>query len=175
MRPLEQRNALAFPTLLFSDISAEARDFIRALLQVDPTKRLSAAEALIHPWLVDSAPASAPPVVGAVSEPLVTLNFSSTGTAAPVARLSRALANTTATASAAPRLNATLAEDVALAQALAPNAGSVPTLLSEGGTTPSELWFWLALSAGPCAAWIEHTLFQRLLPKAEATVVEARA
>ena len=57
----------------------------------------------------------------------------------------------------------------ALARMLETGLGTKGGMLppeSEGGTTPSELWFWLALSAGPCAAWIEHTFFQRLLPKA---------
>merc|ERR1712232_999389 len=32
-------------------ISAEGQDFIRSLLEVDPTKRLSAQKALEHPWI----------------------------------------------------------------------------------------------------------------------------
>ena len=33
-----------------------ARDFIRCLLEVDPTKRMSLTDALRHPWLDSSAP-----------------------------------------------------------------------------------------------------------------------
>lgn len=33
-------------------VSREAKDFIRRLLQTDPTNRMSAAEALNHPWMV---------------------------------------------------------------------------------------------------------------------------
>ena len=32
-------------------MSAEAKDFIKQLLQVNPTQRLSASQALRHPWL----------------------------------------------------------------------------------------------------------------------------
>ena len=52
-----------------------------------------------------------------------------------------------------------------LESGLGTGGGMLPPV-SEGGTTPSELWFWLALSAGPCAAWIEYMLFESLLPKA---------
>lgn len=36
----------------WANISPEARDFVSSCLQVDPTRRLSADEALAHPWLV---------------------------------------------------------------------------------------------------------------------------
>ena len=48
---LEQGDALDFPFDLFGECSPEAIAFIRALLQVNPTKRLSAGQALRHPWL----------------------------------------------------------------------------------------------------------------------------
>jgi len=48
---LEHCNALEFPAALFGEISDEARQFISSLLQVDPSKRLSAETALLHPWL----------------------------------------------------------------------------------------------------------------------------
>merc|ERR1740138_1053416 len=35
----------------FASLSTDARDFIRSLLASDPTQRLSAAEALRHPWV----------------------------------------------------------------------------------------------------------------------------
>jgi len=66
---LERRNALEFPPTLFSEISSDACDFIRSLLQVDPTKRLSAPEALVHPWMLDATP---PPLAVSDSAPLVT-------------------------------------------------------------------------------------------------------
>jgi calcium-dependent protein kinase len=40
---------------VWESISTEARGFIQALLEVDPHKRLSAAQALSHPWLEDKA------------------------------------------------------------------------------------------------------------------------
>ncbi|KAL9188089.1 hypothetical protein ACHAXT_006467 [Thalassiosira profunda] len=36
----------------WKDISPEARDFVKRLLQKDPRKRMTAEEALCHPWLV---------------------------------------------------------------------------------------------------------------------------
>jgi len=52
---LERHNGLEFPPSLFGSISAEACEFIRSLLQIDPSKRLSAETALLHPWLSDPA------------------------------------------------------------------------------------------------------------------------
>ncbi|NWH80377.1 MYLK protein, partial [Piaya cayana] len=42
----------------FSEISEEAKDFIRELLQKDPRNRLSSAGALLHPWLQQPQPRS---------------------------------------------------------------------------------------------------------------------
>lgn len=43
-----------FPVREWKGTSKEARDFIRRLLQVDTRKRMTAAEALRHPWLVNA-------------------------------------------------------------------------------------------------------------------------
>mmetsp|Transcript_39965 Transcript_39965/g.95378 ORF Transcript_39965/g.95378 Transcript_39965/m.95378 type:complete len:798 (+) Transcript_39965:103-2496(+) len=40
-----------FPDARWSNVSQEAKDFVSNLLQVDPSKRLTAEEALAHPWL----------------------------------------------------------------------------------------------------------------------------
>lgn len=39
------------PPALFSNISAEAKDLIRALMNTNPSARLTAGGALLHPWL----------------------------------------------------------------------------------------------------------------------------
>jgi len=39
---------------VFHEVSAEARGFIRSLLEVDPSKRLTAQQALEHPWIARS-------------------------------------------------------------------------------------------------------------------------
>jgi hypothetical protein len=56
---LQKSDALEFPASLFGEISPEALDFIRALLQVDPAKRLTAAAALRHAWLLNSVEGAA--------------------------------------------------------------------------------------------------------------------
>ena len=40
-----------FPDPEWTDVSEEAKDFIKKILIVDPTKRMTAEEALQHPWL----------------------------------------------------------------------------------------------------------------------------
>jgi serine/threonine-protein kinase Chk2 len=40
-----------FPPKLWRDISADATDLVRRLMTVDPQRRLTAAQALEHPWL----------------------------------------------------------------------------------------------------------------------------
>lgn len=43
-----------FPDAEWGDISPEAKDFIRGLLEVDPKKRLTASEALGHVWMTST-------------------------------------------------------------------------------------------------------------------------
>jgi serine/threonine protein kinase len=45
-----------FPSPHFDAISDSAKDLITELICVDVTKRLSAAEALQHPWIVNEGP-----------------------------------------------------------------------------------------------------------------------
>eukprot|EP01006_Ploeotia_vitrea_P041652 TRINITY_DN66558_c7_g2_i1.p1 TRINITY_DN66558_c7_g2~~TRINITY_DN66558_c7_g2_i1.p1 ORF type:complete len:619 (+),score=313.04 TRINITY_DN66558_c7_g2_i1:66-1922(+) len=45
------RLKLEFPHEIFKDVSALAMDFLRFVLEIDPIKRPSSAEALQHPWL----------------------------------------------------------------------------------------------------------------------------
>jgi len=47
-----------FPEDYWSDVSKEAKDFIRKLLVVDPKKRMTGKEALKHPWLTGHAPST---------------------------------------------------------------------------------------------------------------------
>lgn len=44
----------SFPDSEWGDISSDAKDFIRGLLEVDPKKRLTASEALAHSWLTSA-------------------------------------------------------------------------------------------------------------------------
>ncbi|CDO77740.1 hypothetical protein BN946_scf184993.g3 [Trametes cinnabarina] len=44
------------PAEYWENVSETARDFVRACLTVDPTKRPTAAEALQHPWLASEKP-----------------------------------------------------------------------------------------------------------------------
>lgn len=48
-----QKHLVDFPSDVFakSGISTEAVDFVRSLMTVEPSKRLTAAEALNHPWI----------------------------------------------------------------------------------------------------------------------------
>ncbi|KAD7479409.1 hypothetical protein R6Q59_008240 [Mikania micrantha] len=45
------KNEPNFDEALWSDLSFEAKDFVKTLLNKDPRKRLTAAQALCHPWL----------------------------------------------------------------------------------------------------------------------------
>lgn len=45
-----------FPEEYWGHVSKEAKDFIRKLLVVDPSKRLTSKAALAHPWLAGAAP-----------------------------------------------------------------------------------------------------------------------
>ena len=40
-----------FPSPFWDDVSETAKDLIRAILVVDPSKRLTAEEILSHPWI----------------------------------------------------------------------------------------------------------------------------
>jgi serine/threonine protein kinase len=53
-----RRGTYYFPSSDWKNVSYEARDFIRRLLQVDVTKRMSVEQALRHPWMVRYAPSS---------------------------------------------------------------------------------------------------------------------
>ncbi|KAJ9125391.1 hypothetical protein QFC22_000351 [Naganishia vaughanmartiniae] len=46
------RGRLDFHDMYWSKVSDEAKDFIKALVVVDPEKRLDANEALHHPWII---------------------------------------------------------------------------------------------------------------------------
>lgn len=45
-----------FPSPYWDNVSEDAKDLLRKLLVTDPAKRLTAADALKHPWLVSAAP-----------------------------------------------------------------------------------------------------------------------
>eukprot|EP00871_Galdieria_phlegrea_P002514 jgi/Galph1/3263/GphlegSOOS_G1922.1 len=45
------RGQFSFPTRYWKDISKDAKDLIRKLLEVDPNKRLTVEQALEHPWM----------------------------------------------------------------------------------------------------------------------------
>lgn len=45
------RGDYEMPDALFQHLSADAKDFISALLVTDPDTRMSADQALAHPWL----------------------------------------------------------------------------------------------------------------------------
>jgi len=47
-----------FPEDYWSDVSKEAKDFIRRLLVVDPKQRMTGKDALKHPWLTGNAPST---------------------------------------------------------------------------------------------------------------------
>lgn len=47
-----RRGRYSFPSAEWSGTSRESRHFIRCLLQKDPQKRMSAMQALKHPWIV---------------------------------------------------------------------------------------------------------------------------
>ncbi|CAK0838397.1 unnamed protein product, partial [Prorocentrum cordatum] len=55
-----------FEDPVWERVSEKAKDFIRKLLVVDPTKRMTAAEALRHPWLVEREHASDGAVDGSI-------------------------------------------------------------------------------------------------------------
>lgn len=44
------------PAMYWEGVSESAKDFINKLLTIDPTKRLTAKQALEHPWLLTTGP-----------------------------------------------------------------------------------------------------------------------
>jgi serine/threonine protein kinase len=86
---------ITYPPALWAGISADARDLVARMLERDPAARITAADALQHPWLAQvqqqaAAPAQqqppAPPVNNAVPlprgspmRPLPLLNISRSG------------------------------------------------------------------------------------------------
>jgi len=69
-----KRGRYAFPSEEWSDISDSAKDLIGKLLEMNPKKRLTATEALRHPWVAGKAPAK--PMIK-ISETLKTLSAKS--------------------------------------------------------------------------------------------------
>jgi len=53
------RGRYHFPSEEWNDVSHSAKDFIRRLLQMDPRKRMTARQALDHPWIVRHSNSSA--------------------------------------------------------------------------------------------------------------------
>lgn len=49
-----QKGQFSFPSREWKGTSRDARDFIRRLLVTDPSKRMTADQALNHPWIVDA-------------------------------------------------------------------------------------------------------------------------
>lgn len=47
-----QRGIYYFPNAEWKHVSSSARDFVMRLLQTDPRRRMTAAQALSHPWIV---------------------------------------------------------------------------------------------------------------------------
>ena len=76
---ISKKNALEFPPDLFGGCSPEATEFIKSLLQIEPSKRLSAQQALKHPWLASLMPSSTGSGSGKFSE-FAIQNGSSGGT-----------------------------------------------------------------------------------------------
>lgn len=52
-------------------LSAPAVDFLKDLLQREPTRRPSAQESLVHPWVMDEAGAANLPLGGSVVQVIV--------------------------------------------------------------------------------------------------------
>jgi serine/threonine protein kinase len=49
--PMQDASVLEFPGGEWGDISSEAKDFTRQLLNKNPHSRITASDALVHPWL----------------------------------------------------------------------------------------------------------------------------
>lgn len=54
-----QRGKIEFHDRYWKNISTEAKEFVKACLTVDPSKRITADEALRHPWMVEHSDAQA--------------------------------------------------------------------------------------------------------------------
>lgn len=54
-KKIQDRSPVTFPGDIFSNVSAQAQDLCKQLLEKDPAKRLSAQQALEHPWFQDPA------------------------------------------------------------------------------------------------------------------------
>ena len=46
------RGKYKFHENFWDDISIEAKDFVRRLMNVNPSKRLTVEEAMKHPWII---------------------------------------------------------------------------------------------------------------------------
>ena len=55
-----QRGLYSFPTNVWGQISEEAKDLIRRLMQIDPTVRWTAKQAKNHPWCTQSTMEATP-------------------------------------------------------------------------------------------------------------------
>ncbi|XP_047940224.1 mitogen-activated protein kinase 13-like [Salvia hispanica] len=47
------RGNLRFPSKIFRSVSPEAKDLLRKMIYRDPSRRLSAEQVLMHPWIVN--------------------------------------------------------------------------------------------------------------------------
>src|SRR5690242_10402036 len=45
-----------FPSPEWDEISSDGKDFVAAILLEDPAQRLTAAQCLAHPWIVNNVP-----------------------------------------------------------------------------------------------------------------------
>eukprot|EP01134_Creolimax_fragrantissima_P000625 CFRG0625T1 len=59
---LIMRGKFEFLSPYWDSVSEEAKDLVSKLLAADPTERLTASQAITHPWLVSSCTSTAPPV-----------------------------------------------------------------------------------------------------------------
>jgi len=71
----------SFNPKYWNHVSEEAKDLIRNLLVVDPSQRLTAEQALSHPWIAKHQPAQLPTVSAAASTETLTPSTSAPTTA----------------------------------------------------------------------------------------------
>lgn len=63
MHEKNRRGIVAFAEPRWKHVSREARELVARMVEVDPEERISAADALVHPWLIPQAdPAPALPL-----------------------------------------------------------------------------------------------------------------